>query len=104
MPARRLFRARIHPARPANGLLPKEIKVLAASIPPVLEEAIASGGSTIRDFASNGEGGYFQHHFDVYGRTGKPCRRCATPIAKLVQAGRATFFCPQCQKAARQKP
>ena len=64
-------------------------------------DAIAAGGSTLRDFA-NAEGGqgYFQHRFDVYGREGEPCRGddCAGLVARIVQGGRSTFFCPSCQK------
>jgi formamidopyrimidine-DNA glycosylase len=66
----------------------------------VLSEAIAAGGSTLRDFA-NAEGGqgYFQHRFDVYGREGQPCRRNADHpvIRREVQGGRSTFWCPACQ-------
>ena len=94
-----LFRAGIDPRKPAKSLSKVRVARLVAAIPEVLHEAIASGGSTIRDFA-HGEGlsGYFQHRFNVYGRTGKPCLRCKTPIIKIVQGGRATFWCRKCQR------
>ena len=74
---------------------------LAIEVRNVLDDAIAAGGSTLRDFA-NAEGGqgYFQHRFDVYGREGEPCRGegCSGVVARIVQGGRSTFFCPSCQK------
>jgi formamidopyrimidine-DNA glycosylase len=66
----------------------------------VLEEAIAAGGSTLRDFAhADGSLGYFQHAFRVYGREGEPCAAagCGSAVARIVQAGRSTFFCASCQ-------
>ncbi len=67
----------------------------------VLNDAIAAGGSTLRDFA-NAEGGqgYFQHRFDVYGREGEPCRGegCDGVVRRIVQGGRSTFYCPRCQR------
>ena len=93
-----LFLAKIHPATPAR-LAAKKAPLLAASIRRVLEAAIASGGSSLRDFVQlSGETGYFQHHFNVYGRKGEPCFACGSPVQKNVQAGRATFFCGSCQK------
>lgn len=101
-----LFKARIHPAEIAA----KSAKKAAAIIPSVrttLEAAIASGGSTLRDYVgANGSGGYFQHEFLVYERDGKPCFVCGTTIQHLVQAGRSSYFCPRCQqnRATRRKP
>lgn len=93
-----LFRAGIHPVRRACDLTQQETEALAAAIVAVLEEAIASGGSTLRDYVrSSGEAGYFQHHFDVYDRAGKPCTRCGALLVRLVMSGRSTFFCPHCQ-------
>ncbi|WGF88340.1 bifunctional DNA-formamidopyrimidine glycosylase/DNA-(apurinic or apyrimidinic site) lyase [Marinivivus vitaminiproducens] len=93
-----LFRARLNPDRPAGTLDPGEAETLAASIRAVLTDAIAAGGSSLRDYVqTDGELGYFQHDFRVYGREGAPCLVCATPIAKRVQANRATFLCPACQ-------
>jgi formamidopyrimidine-DNA glycosylase len=92
-----LFRARIHPATPAKMLSLTQIESLLGHIRDVLQEAIASGGSSLRDFVrSSGDSGYFQHHFLVYDRKGAPCPRCHTPIAHMKQAGRSTYFCPVC--------
>jgi formamidopyrimidine-DNA glycosylase len=94
-----LFRAKIHPLRPAQEVHEKEAELLAASIKQVLREAIASGGSTLRDYVrSSGDTGYFQHHFSVYGRAGKPCVVCENPIQSIRQGGRSTFFCAHCQR------
>jgi formamidopyrimidine-DNA glycosylase len=93
-----LFRARIHPARPAGSLTETQVASLVPLIRAVLAEAITAGGSSLRDFRqTDGELGYFQHRFQVYDRAGHPCPRCATPIARLVQSGRSSFFCPTCQ-------
>ncbi len=96
-----LFRARISPLTAAGKVSGPRLETLAAEVRNVLTDAIAAGGSTLRDFA-NAEGGqgYFQHRFDVYGREGKPCARdgCAGVVKRLVQAGRSTFYCPACQK------
>ena len=67
----------------------------------VLTDAITAGGSSLRDFRqTDGELGYFQHSFDVYGREGEPCRSagCKGHIARVTQAGRSSFYCPQCQR------
>ena len=93
-----LFRARLNPERSAGSLTTGEAKKLTASIKAVLKAAIAAGGSSLRDYVqSDGELGYFQHAFKVYGREGQPCPRCTTPIQRITQAGRSTFFCPVCQ-------
>ncbi len=92
-----LFLSKIDPRRPANEVADKAAGMVKA-IRKVLEDAIASGGSSLRDFLDvNGESGYFQHQFNVYGRTGKPCFTCGTAIVSIRQAGRSTFFCPHCQ-------
>lgn len=96
-----LWRAGIAPTLPAHRLSDKRIARLVAAIRAVLEEAIAAGGSTLRDYVdATGSPGYFQHSFDVYGRAGDPCRRsgCAGTIARIVQSGRSSFFCPVCQR------
>ncbi len=94
-----LFRAAIHPARAASKVKENEADRLAIAIRQVLEEAIISGGSTLRDYVrSSGDAGYFQHHFKVYGRHKLACFTCKTPIAMTRQAGRSTFFCKVCQK------
>ena len=96
--------ARIHPARPGKDVRAAEIGRLVPAVRQVLDTAIAAGGSSLRDHARvDGELGYFQHHFRVYGREGKPCPVDATIIRRIVQAGRSTFFCPTCQKAPRKR-
>lgn len=96
-----LYRARIDPARSADTLKPREIRTLLPHIKQVLQDAIAAGGSSLRDYVqTDGELGYFQHKFDVYGREGEPCRtpRCKGVIDRITQGGRSTFFCGKCQK------
>ena len=94
-----LFRSRISPRRASGRLKVAETEVLTGHIKDVLSEAIEAGGSSLRDFANtDGNLGYFQHNFDVYGREGESCRACAHPIKRIVQTGRSTFYCPQCQK------
>ncbi len=94
-----LFLARIHPRKAAGRLSIAEKKKLVAAIKRTLRDAIRAGGSSIRDFvASDGAQGYFQRRAWVYGREGEPCRACATPIRRIVQGARATYFCPRCQK------
>ncbi len=96
-----LYRAGIAPQRPAGSLTPdREIPALAAAIPAVLRDAIAAGGSSLKDYAhADGSLGYFQYGFAVYGRAGEPCRRaeCSGQITRLVQSGRSSFYCPECQ-------
>jgi formamidopyrimidine-DNA glycosylase len=101
-----LHRAGILPARGGGSLVagdgaPKpELLALVPAIRDVLEEALAAGGSTLRDFrTSDGTPGYFQHSFAVYGREGEPCPKpgCGGTIARMVQSGRSSFFCPDCQ-------
>ena len=96
-----LYRARISPLIAAGKVSKPRLETLAAVIRDVLNDAIAAGGSTLKDFA-NAEGGqgYFQHRFDVYGREGKPClgEGCAGVVRRIVQGGRSTFYCPSCQK------
>ena len=96
-----LFRAHIHPERAAGSLKAGELRKLVEAVRLVLEDAIAAGGSTLRDFrAADGELGYFQHRFCVYDREGEPCpsAKCSGVIKRIVQAGRSTFFCPKCQR------
>lgn len=96
-----LYRARISPLIAAGKVSKPRLEILAAEVRNVLNDAIAAGGSTLRDFA-NAEGGqgYFQHRFDVYGREGQPCRGdgCTGVVKRIVQGGRSTFYCPSCQK------
>jgi formamidopyrimidine-DNA glycosylase len=96
-----LHRARISPFKPADGISPPRLTALVAAIRAVLGEAIAAGGSTLRDYAqADGALGYFQHRFRVYDREGRPCPNdgCTGVIARKVQAGRSTFHCPVCQR------
>ena len=96
-----LHRARIHPARKAGRIAAARIAGLVPLIRQVLEEAIAAGGSSLRDYRqADGELGYFQHGFAVYGREGEPCVTpgCPGTVARIVQSGRSSFFCPQCQR------
>ena len=94
-----LFRSKISPKLAANKLSKPKLKELIKNIRAVLQDSINSGGSTLRDYVrSSGDTGYFQHHFDVYGKKGKPCPRCGSKIEQIVQAGRSTFYCQKCQK------
>ncbi|WP_127145118.1 bifunctional DNA-formamidopyrimidine glycosylase/DNA-(apurinic or apyrimidinic site) lyase [Pelagibacterium montanilacus] len=96
-----LHGAGIAPTRAAGSLSPAENEALVRAIVDVLEAAIAAGGSTLSDFRdAGGKPGYFQHSFSVYGREDETCRRsgCTGTIARLVQSGRSSFFCPVCQR------
>lgn len=94
-----LFRAGISPRRRAGDLGPRRCARLARAIVTVLEEAIAAGGSSLRDYVgADGRLGNFQNDFRVYGREGEPCPRCGRPVRRIVQAGRSTFFCNRCQR------
>jgi len=92
-----LYRAGIHPKRPGGSISLPRLEKLVPAIHAVLNEAIAAGGSTLRDFASpDGELGYFSKSFSVYDRAGKPCG-CGGTVKRIVQGGRSTFYCPRCQ-------
>lgn len=96
-----LYRARISPKRNAASVAGERSARLVPAIKNVLSEAVAAGGSSLRDYAqADGELGYFQHHFSVYDREGEPCLTpgCGSKIKRLVQAGRSTFYCPNCQR------
>jgi formamidopyrimidine-DNA glycosylase len=94
-----LFRAGIRPTRPANRIARYRFERLAASVRETLTDAIAKGGSTLRDYVdSAGEPGYFQLDYFVYGRTGQPCRVCGTAIRSTRLGGRATTYCGACQR------
>ncbi|QDL93510.1 bifunctional DNA-formamidopyrimidine glycosylase/DNA-(apurinic or apyrimidinic site) lyase [Paroceanicella profunda] len=95
-----LWRAGVAPERPAGSVAPDRLERLVAAIRTVLEEAIAAGGSSLRDYRqADGDLGYFQHSFAVYGREGQPCRTpgCIGTVSRIVQSGRSSFFCPTCQ-------
>jgi len=94
-----LFLSGISPRRRAGTLSPVRCARLVASVKEVLRAAIRAGGSTLRDFVGgDGASGYFQVQHLVYHRAGGPCRRCGTPIRRLVQGQRATYYCPRCQR------
>lgn len=93
-----LHRSKIDPRKPAGKLSRARLEALAEAIPAVLDEAIAAGGSSLRDFVSpDGELGYFSKAFAVYDREGQPCG-CGGSVKRIVQGGRSTFFCPRCQR------
>lgn len=93
-----LFRAGIRPTTAAGRLSAARCDKLAVAVRETLAEAIARGGSTLRDFVgSDGSSGYFQLDCFVYDRAGEPCRVCGTPIRQIVQGQRSTFYCPHCQ-------
>ena len=102
-----LYRARLSPLRAAATIASKTGKpnaraeALVPAIRAVLADAIAAGGSSLRDYRhADGELGSFQHDFCVYGREGEPCRRqgCGGSVRRIVQSGRSTFYCPKCQR------
>jgi formamidopyrimidine-DNA glycosylase len=94
-----LFRAGVRPRRRAGSLTRDELTRLHGTVQQVLTEAIAAGGSSVSDyFDVEGEPGLFQMQHRVYGREGKPCLVCGTPIKRIVVAGRGTHYCPKCQK------
>lgn len=95
-----LFRARINPKTPAQRLSMMRCERLAVAVRETLADALASGGSTLRDYVSaTGEpGSYFEIYAAVYERGGQPCRACATPIKRIMQGQRATYYCPKCQR------
>ncbi|MCA0870622.1 bifunctional DNA-formamidopyrimidine glycosylase/DNA-(apurinic or apyrimidinic site) lyase [Seohaeicola saemankumensis] len=96
-----LYRARIDPRRKAGRISATRTAALVPIIRQVLTDAIAAGGSSLRDFRqADGELGYFQHSFDVYGRENDPCRTpgCTATIRRIVQSGRSSFYCPTCQR------
>ena len=94
-----LHRAGIHPARQAARVGRERLDRLCGEIRNVLEDALRSGGTTLRDFVGgDGKPGYFRQSLAVYERDGEPCRRCATPIRRRVLGQRATYYCPRCQR------
>jgi formamidopyrimidine-DNA glycosylase len=94
-----LWRARIHPRRPAGELDERDARALHRGIRRALEAGIARQGATLRDYRTpDGESGRMQEEFKVYGREGEPCPRCGTPIEKIRLGGRGTWFCPNCQR------
>ena len=93
-----LFRAGIRPSTAARKLSGPKLGKLVVAIRAVLTEAIAAGGTTLRDFLhSDGQPGYFRQQLFVYDRAGQPCRHCGTPIKQAVLGQRSTYWCPKCQ-------
>jgi formamidopyrimidine-DNA glycosylase len=94
-----LFRARIHPAAAGGRISRARLEALVERIREVLQEAIAAGGSSIRDYVqSDGASGWFQLNYAVYGRDGEPCPACSRPVRVDRSGQRATFFCGTCQR------
>ncbi len=97
--AEALFAAGIRPTRAAGLLSRPRYARLADEVKRILAYAITRGGTTLRDFLSpDGAPGYFEQELFVYGRAGKPCRVCVTPIRAIRLGQRSTFFCPRCQR------
>ena len=94
-----LYRARIRPTRAGGSVARRRVRQLAEVVETVLHEAIAQGGTTLRDFADpDGSQGYFALRLDAYGRAGQPCRRCGGRLRSDVVAGRSTVWCGRCQR------
>jgi formamidopyrimidine-DNA glycosylase len=96
-----LWRAGISPRRKAKNIAAKRIEPLVDAIRAVIRDAIDAGGSSLRDYRqTNGELGYFQHNFATYDQEGAACKTADCPgnIARIVQSGRSSFYCPQCQR------
>jgi formamidopyrimidine-DNA glycosylase len=93
-----LWRAKVHPLTPANELTPDEVKAVHRGVRESLRAGVRRQGSTLRDYRlPDGSSGRAQERFKVYGRAGRPCERCGTPIDKIRAAGRGTWYCPSCQ-------
>jgi formamidopyrimidine-DNA glycosylase len=94
-----LFRAKVRPRRRAASLTTSELKKLYKGLRDVLHQAIKLGGSSVSDYVdAEGREGFFQLKHRVYGREGKPCLVCGTPIKRVIIAGRSSHYCPLCQK------
>lgn len=93
-----LFASKIHPQRPANNLSRAEAQRLSTQIEKILARAIAAQGTSVSTYRLlRGESGNFQNFLRVYDRAGEPCIQCETPIVRIEQGGRGTYFCPECQ-------
>ncbi|MDH5752181.1 MAG: bifunctional DNA-formamidopyrimidine glycosylase/DNA-(apurinic or apyrimidinic site) lyase [Deltaproteobacteria bacterium] len=93
-----MFASRLDPVRPAGSLSGPEGRRLHRAVVDILALAVEKNGTTISDYARvDDKSGEFQHFLKVYGRTGQPCPECETPIRRIVQQQRSTFFCPRCQ-------
>jgi len=97
-----LWKAKIHPARLGVKLNRKEAEKLRRALQEILQKAILLRGSSISDFLdAEGEPGEYQRHHRAYGREGKGCHRCKTPVRRAIVAGRSSYFCPRCQPSPR---
>jgi formamidopyrimidine-DNA glycosylase len=97
-----LWRARVHPAKLGAKLSRKQAETLRRVLQDILQKAIVLRGSSISDFLdAEGEPGEYQRHLRAYGREGKSCYRCKTPIRRAIVAGRSSYFCPRCQVSPR---
>lgn len=97
-----LFMSGIHPQTPAKNLTKTQCEELVGNIKSVLSKAIEQGGTTLKDFMSpEGKPGYFVQELQVYDRENEPCRKCATPIQRIILNQRASYFCPSCQTAPK---
>ncbi|MGQ9921604.1 MAG: bifunctional DNA-formamidopyrimidine glycosylase/DNA-(apurinic or apyrimidinic site) lyase [Desulfobacca sp.] len=95
-----LFAVGLHPEQPAGQLSLSQWQALLQACRRILAQAIRAGGTTIANFSDcEGQAGLFAVQLQVYGRAGKPCPVCSTPIQRLVMAGRSTYWCPRCQPA-----
>jgi formamidopyrimidine-DNA glycosylase len=100
-----LFRARLHPLSPAGSMKPEHLEALRDGVVAALEAGIDGGGASIDDYRDGrGERGTMQDEFLVHTREGEPCPSCGNPIARIVVAGRSTYFCPSCQVRLRRRP
>jgi formamidopyrimidine-DNA glycosylase len=96
-----LWRAQLHPLRPAGTLDADELQRLTKAIREALRTGLARQGASLRDYSTpDGRRGRMQERFRVYGREGEPCSRCGTPVDKIRVAGRGTWYCPSCQRQA----
>ena len=94
-----LFRAKVRPTRRAGRVTRAEIEKIATAVPLILRAAIGRSGTTFRSYRdSRGQPGRFAERLRVYGREGKPCYTCSTPIRNVIVGGRASFYCPKCQR------
>jgi formamidopyrimidine-DNA glycosylase len=94
-----LWRAQVHPLRPAGTLDENELALLTRAIKDALKAGVKRQGASLRDYSTpDGGRGRMQDRFRVYGREGRPCQRCGTPIDKIRTAGRGTWYCPSCQR------
>jgi formamidopyrimidine-DNA glycosylase len=96
-----LHRARVRPDRPAGSLGREEVAALRRAVRPVLEASLRRGGTSLADLAyllPDGRAGGYLERLAVYGRAGEGCRRCRTPVERIVLRGRSAFFCPECQR------